>query len=159
MTLNSSGLKSKNIYLLSQLQRSNFAWAKIWWAGSSIKTSPDSDKANFWELNIFFFQLLSPRQIANSMLCFSMTLLILQYNSSQSSSWYYIVVFSPVFLHKLLEISSSRLGSKTKACGKWVFFWAKSIIWGDLSGQQGLWVCFVIDIFKFLWGKKNAPTL
>lgn len=80
--------------------------------------------------------------------------MLLYFNLAGDSS-----LFPPVFFHKLLEISSSRLGSETEACGKWVFFRAKPIVGRNLTWRQGLCLCFVFDTFKFLCDKRNVSTL
>lgn len=65
----------------------------------------------------------------------------------------------PVFFHELLEISPSGLGSETETSSQRVFLRTKSVIWGDLSGCQGLWVGFKVDTFKFLCRQKNMRKL
>ena len=65
----------------------------------------------------------------------------------------------PVFFHELLEISPSGLGSETETSSQRVFLRTKSVIWGDLSGCQGLWIGFKVDTFKFLCRQKNMRKL
>ena len=65
----------------------------------------------------------------------------------------------PVFFHKLLEISPSGLGSETETSSQRVFLRTKSVIWGDLSGCQGLWVGFKVDTFKFLCRQKKHEKI